>query len=194
MITAAFLGITGAIIGKNMFKGGLYKAFLKQTPNLKESIRTKFEQGVNNIFKNNNTFIDTFKKNPYYNKNNINTIKEYEKHKIKADQVFYKGIQDIKDKNIKEIIIKNYKANVNLKKDLNKKLSPQVKGKLNKIETQKNVKYVKQHINQYDNAILNQHLSDMLSTTRIATIGFDGTAIALTGVMGWNMKKEGRNV
>lgn len=194
MITAAFLGITGALIGKNMFREGLYKAFLKQAPKFKESIRTTYEKGVYNIYKNNYNFIDAFRKNPYYNKYSMGTIKEYEKHKIIADKTLYKGIQDIKDENIKKIIIENYNANKQLKKGLDKKISPQMKGKLNKIETQKNVKYVKQHVNQYDNAVINQQLSDMLSISKIATIGFDGTAIGLTGVMGWNMKKEGINV
>lgn len=200
MITAAFLGITGVFIGKNMFREGLYKAFSRNVGKISNQFQNYYKTEIDNIYKNatnvTNIFKYKFTPKPMNSKFTwSNFVKKFNEN----EKYVQKHLDNLKENpTLYAKVLENMNTNKPLDfetKEIINKISAKdrkkIHGRVQKLKNSKQYNYISRN---KDEISVNKNISDMLSTSRIATIGFDGTAIGLTGVMGWNMKKEGRNV
>lgn len=213
MITAAFLGITGALIGKNMFREGLYKAFLRNAEKFSGSTKKTYVSEINKINKNVSNMFDTlkYKSNIKVDSHIVKQLRkanqEFVRSRNEANKFFYNTINSANNdkifktnKELKTKLINNYKSNAVLDNNMTKKEKKDLQNIIQQIKSNKDYKNMnngrlakRKEAYMQEKAMV-KNVSDMISAARVANITFDGTAIGLTGVMGLNMKKEGINV
>lgn len=211
MITAAFLGITSTLIGKNMFRGGLYKSFLRNANKFHGTTKEYYVSEINRVHDSIKTVFSTSKYKYIPRQSNmqkewLTAKKEFLNQQREARNYVYSlGNREIFKKNpkLRNKLLKNYESNVALDKGMTKSEKGQIKNIIKDIKSNKHYKEINKRENiinlqtkqasLVNERIINKNISDMLSTAKMATIGFDGAALSLTGISGINMYKEGKN-
>lgn len=211
MITAAFLGITGTLIGKNMFRGGLYKSFLRNANKFHGTTKEYYVSEINRVHDSIKTVFSASKykytpRQSNMQKEWLTAKKEFLNQQREARNYVYSlGNREIFKKNpkLRNKLLKNYESNVALDKGMTKSEKGQIKNIIKDIKSNKHYKEINKRENiinlqtkrasLVNERVINKNISDMLSTAKMATIGFDGAALSLTGISGINMYKEGKN-